>query len=248
MRVRHVVLAVIGLAVAAIVAGKQWNMVLGKAAVEKLCAYDGGLRINETTYVPGYLFLVPSRPGADSDCLDCLSELGHHKFEYVDLYLPYDERTHQVPSSWVSDEVGYYRLSLSKLGDQRCDAFLKHLSLRHLGLGFAPDECVAVEHLPMRPAGYVFSTRFRQYVDENGVEIGVDEAFIVHEPTDRTIASLRNYIFTSSFWLPWDEASKGGHQDASCYLAGFNSPREFKQRVLRDMTKNISGSYQPVGL
>ncbi len=55
----------------------------GRAAVEQICARDGGLTTTETANVKGFMYLYD----AQQTCLACMEGVGKHGFEYIDADL-----------------------------------------------------------------------------------------------------------------------------------------------------------------
>src|SRR5438046_300316 len=75
--------------------------VQGRAAVEEMCAQDGGNTVNETAFAPGFLTEVNTA----YSCGLCEEAVGKEEFEYID---------YQAKSAGqYTDEPGYYRVSLS---------------------------------------------------------------------------------------------------------------------------------------
>jgi hypothetical protein len=230
MTVKSVLIGIGTLVVLAVGAGIfiLWRLdVRGRAAVDEMCALDGGPTVYETAFAPGFL----TESYTSDQCAICAEGVGERQFEFVD---------HEAKNKGMFiDEPGYYRWSLSTLGDPRCEAYLRakerfpYLRIPQ-DYGREADRCFAIEHLPTRPDGYVYSESFRRAPAPNGRVLGVVEQFVRHEPTGRVLAVNRDYLYTAgtSTFL----AGPGGITDATCpaaYEWRFNS-RAMLTAVLRD--------------
>jgi hypothetical protein len=202
----------------------------GRAAVAEMCARDGGNTVDETVFASGFLTEVYN---TDS-CLLCIEAVGKGEFEYIDYEA-------QRTGDYI-DDPGYHRVSLATKGDSRCESYLRAKEQRSYlpvpqDYGRAADQCYAIERLPSRPEGFVFSQQFRRAAAPNGYVLGVVETFIRAEPSGRTLAVNRDYLYTgaTSELL----AGPGGIVDSTCPTAGEwrMNHQKMLTTVLRDEAK-----------
>lgn len=206
----------------------------GREAVKELCERDGGFTISETVNARGFLNLDEK-----VSCSSCMEAVGMHGFEYVDAQL--DEHRKQI----MYKQPGYYRISRSIASDPRCDIYLNAVSNNYFTpperFGLQPDECFAIELLPARPEGVIYYRQFRKVTANNGTPLCVWEQVIADEPSGKSLATNRDYLFTSR-WTRWGDMSGGGGRiDAHC-----ENPENytiyslrFLERVLRDPSKPL---------
>ena len=182
----------------------------GKSAVAEMCAKDGGLRISATVFTAGYLL----DDDQEIDCGACVEQLAKTSFDYVDFHNRRSDYTR------LFEGAGYYRFSVSSIGDPRCTLYSeevrRHLVLNAWRYGLKASQCIAIERLPERPSGYVYSQGFRRTQANNGQALGVIEQFIREEPSGTTLATNRNYLFTSRMTRWLDMGGGGGKTDAMC--------------------------------
>jgi hypothetical protein len=207
----------------------------GIETVEALCARDGGERIFDTVYVDGYFY----ESSSSDDCLDCRYALGTHGFEYVDLPVRGDARFGRR----LGLAPGYYRYSLSKRGDSRCEVWNRLARAQELikEAGVSEAECIAVSPLPSKPEGYSYRQTLRALmVDE--LPILVNEWSVQDTSSGTVLATIRDYQFTSKLTQMLDMSGHGGNADATCLDIGSyaRSVTTLPTRVLRDPSKRIS--------
>lgn len=206
----------IAIGIISLVGLTSWDRARGKAAVEEMCRKDGGLRINKTTDVRGFL---------NRECISCFEYLEDGKFEYVDRF-----EGNWNPSS-LYGSGGYFRWSRARQGDPRCTAYAERAAkgalpnLRYRD-GLKPDECLAIEKLPGRPKGVVFyQESFRQVRASNGVLLGVQAYVLKDELSGEILATQREYIFTSDLTIALDMSGGGGRRDSDCHsVVGVKDP------------------------
>jgi hypothetical protein len=179
----------------------------GRSAVMAMCAKDGGPNVSETVFAPGFL----TDNETTATCALCEAAVGKETFEYVDYQAKH--------TGMYIEETGYYRVSLSTKGDARCEAYLRAKEkfpylLTPQDHGRRSDQCYAIERLPDRPKGYVLSQQFRRTPAPNGYALGVVETFVRYEPTGRTLAVNRDYLYTGATSTLL--AGPGGITDATC--------------------------------
>lgn len=202
---------VIGIATLAVLAAEVgvfhlWRLdVRGRAAVTQMCAVDGGPTVTQTISVPGFL----DDTIETDQCILCQTVVGKGVFTFVDYEV-------KRPTLYL-DEAGYYRLSLSQLGDSRCERYSRaSYPKTPADFGRDPSLCFAIERLAGRPAGYVYARGFRRAPAPNGYVLGVVETFIRHEPSGAVLAVNRDYLYTS---VVSRYAAGGGVTDATCPAA-----------------------------
>jgi hypothetical protein len=221
-----------GLLLCALVCGCEYAK--GRAAVAQMCARDGGLSITETVNVRGYLDLR-----GRSECSSCMEAVGKQRFDYVDAQLGENRRYDLYP------EPGYYRHSRARVGDPRCEAYVRgrpnKLIESQKRWGLAPDECIAIELLGFPPQGFVYDQRFHTITTDSGVPLGVVERVIADGRTDKTLAVYRDYVFSSESSLKGDMGGRGGKVDAHCEDPDEPSVRglRFVSRILKDPAKPL---------
>ena len=136
---------------------------MGKRFVRQLCAKDGGLKIYETRNSEGYLDETAADP---ESCASCFERLARRQFQYIDVHVPL-----QKP--------GYFRLSLSKQRNPRCEPSNQTFGMYGWGnvkknAGISAPECVAVDPLLDAPVGPELSEARERVPNERSVDVRVD--------------------------------------------------------------------------
>ncbi len=180
----------------------RWN---GAFAVMSLCKHDGGERIFETTYTPGYL-----ANETNYFCLGCVEAVGSRQFKYVDALV------HFVPNGRFPSER-YLRYSLGLKGHPDCETWSYRvgakLSLRRAGV--KDSECMRVNLLPTAPTGYAL-VNSRSKIVVRGAPIELNEWRVEKIGTRHVLARIRDYQFTSRLTALMDMSGHGGNPNETC--------------------------------
>jgi len=182
---------------------------LGNAAVKAACARDGGLTLRTPTVAPGFLY---SEPGG-SNCESCIRELAAGTSEYVDYLVRADGHGELFPVR------GYYRMRIGTVGDSDCAVFDRaaFVKMDANRFGLLPSQCIAVEPLPSRPVGPVYSQRYFDEPADWGIKLSVRELRIDDSSSGEEIAVLRDYRFYSSAAPFLDFSGGGGVASSTCW-------------------------------
>jgi hypothetical protein len=200
----------------------RWN---GALAVRSLCERDGGERIVETAYAPGLLVVE-----TNYFCGRCIELIGNRQFEYVDALVRFVPSRRFPPGS-------YLRYSVGAQGAADCETWPQPetaaLSLRRAGI--EENECVRVQLLPGKPAGYAL-VKSRSELTVRGATIEIYEWRIEQIGTARVLAHVREYYYTSKLHALLDMSGQGGSPDETCMKPGefVEKFRSLAARVLRD--------------
>lgn len=198
----------------------------GIAAVKQLCEKDGGERIFDTTYVPGYA----TYNNRSHFCSACIELLGDRKFKYLDAEV---DMGNGVKS--------FFRYSLGKSGDARCETWSRQLDAPRLlrELDIREDECVIASELAGPPDGYTYARHGSTVDIGDRIQVAVDNWEISHAKSGAVLARVRDYQFTSKMTSLLDMSGHGGNPDATCFDPGekVRSVVTLPERVLRDESK-----------
>jgi hypothetical protein len=202
----------------------------GIAAVKELCAKDGGLRVDDTVFVDGYL-----APEGTPRCIPCRDYLPKRLFEYVETYLP-------DGSGYLGDSgPGYYRYTLSTIGDVRCEGSERDPIFRQAkaSWGFRENECLAVERLPDRISQFSWKRQQDTLRIDGDIEIARYDFVVFEIDSHRVLARHRDYAFTSKTARFFGSIAAGGaNPDLRCHGIGpWSDVRGLLQQVLRDPSK-----------
>lgn len=203
----------------------------GIAAVNELCAKDGGEKIYESTFVAGYLEHYHL-----ADCIACMGALPKNEFEYIDVFVEAGHGHREIAGP------GYYRYFLSSVGDPRCDVWEKDpLFLRtKSSRGFRSDQCLAVEPITTGISNFSWTRDYKLISAPDGMKIGSDEFTIFQIEPHRVLARHKDYTYTSKLTRFFGTLGSGyANPDVRCggrIGPWVNSPG-LLQRVLRDETK-----------
>ena len=186
---RKITLSIVAIGFLVVVGYFGFDYYMGTRLVRELCARDGGLKIIETTFAKGYLDETVADP---VNCWSCFERLAKRQFEYIDVHVP--ART-----------PGYFRLSLSKRGDLRCEPSKETFGMYGWDMlqrnaGIDERQCVAVEALSELPEEPALSEVREKIPNERSVDVRVDHWRIRHTLTGKTLAEYRNYLF----YTHWD--------------------------------------------
>lgn len=194
----------------------------GVAAVEDLCAKDGGEHIYATAYAHGYL--TDSR---SYFCSSCIELLGNRKFEYIDA---------RITGPGERDGK-YFRYSLGAKGDADCEEWRDPQAERLLmQLGIREGQCIVVTALPDMPKGYVYVRKGMRISVDAAIKVVLDEWRLSEIDSGTVVARIRDYQFTSKMSSMLDMSGHGGNPDATCMSADekARSVTTLPERVLRD--------------
>lgn len=204
----------------------------GIAAVEELCAQDGGERIFDTAYVAGY---VTGNGGGNYFCNSCIELLGDRKFEYLDAEVDIGTGAKRL-----------FRYSLGHADDPRCETWRQKSDAPRLlrQLDIREDECVIVTELAGPPNGYVYARRGSTVDVGNRLQVAVDHWEIWHAKSGTVLARVRDYQFTSKLTSLLDMSGHGGNPDATCFKPGAKARLTvtLPERVLRDSRKQTDAT------
>jgi hypothetical protein len=221
------VLAIAALGVATLVGYFGYDSYAGKKLVRELCAKDGGLKIYETTYVPGFL----DETVRTRDCTSCFERLAKRQFEYVDIHLP--ARTPQ-----------YYRYSLAPAGDARCDYWSKNVDLKRWAqyqrnVGISEAQCVAVEPLAQMPNEYVYARVTGEVPNARAHVLEMEYYSIRHSASGLVIAEYRNYWFYEKvgYLYAIDAGKPGAAATCASSKRRVDDISSLLDRALRDLAK-----------
>lgn len=216
---------------AAIVLVLVWDRWNGALAVMSLCKRDGGERIFETAYAPGYLL-----DETNYFCLGCFEAIGRHQFEYADARVEFVPK-HRFPSN------SYLRYSLGTKGDPECESWSTQVNAEILlrEAGIKEHECVRVRMLSREPSGYALINT-RSKIGVRGATIELNEWSIQRTDTGNVFARIRDYQFTSKLTAAMDMSGHGGNPNQNCMdLREYGQKvTTFGARVLRDQAKRSS--------
>ena len=194
----------------------------GYLAVRTACKKDGGLRINETVFVPGYFY-----KGHANRCLTCEEDVLSERFDYVDANIRW---THPL-----TDKKGLYRYSLATQGAPACKRWAESKEYASLRKKYASQtKCLVL--LPIEnPSPYVYEYR-RIGVDGSfGTQLSLTELKISNVETSTTLATYRRYGYVS--WLDDLLYEKPAYR-WQCELPKYkNILNWFRTDVLRDPSK-----------
>lgn len=182
---------------------------LGNAAVKAACARDGGLTLRTPTAIPGLLY---SELG-ESNCVSCIWWLASGNVEYVDYLAMRDGIGELFPVR------GFYRMRVGSVGDPDCSAFDRAAFVKASPdrFGLLPGQCIAVEPLPSRPVGPVYSTSLYDEPAAWGIKLSVWEHRIDDSSSGEEIAVLRDYRFYSRAAPLLDFSGGGGVASSTCW-------------------------------
>lgn len=196
-----------------------WDRWYGAHVVRSLCKKDGGERIFETANVRGFLI---------NDhryfCSACIRLLADRKFEYVDAHV-----------TELGKVTGYFRYSLSNRSDDNCEDWSHPPEADRLlrQLGVKGTECVVVTTLTDRPIEPVLSQQWKT-LSFQGVKVRLNQWTLIDERSERLLAQVNDYQFTSKLAALFDMSGHGGNADARCMKgnAYVNSVTTLASRVL----------------
>jgi hypothetical protein len=204
----------------------------GRLAVADLCARDGGLTINESTYTPGYVNLATSQ-----ECWECIREIAGRKFDWVVFELRdgdgYDPE----------GNAGFYRFELSDGGDPRCMAWdsgaLGDVKRIRQEFDLTPSACIAATYIGSMPQSFTFEDN-RTQLDLGWFNpLSAREVVISDSISGHVLARHREYSYTASITRIMDEGAGIGYPDAQC-ASSASGPfvgAKLRQDVLRDASK-----------
>ncbi len=202
----------------------------GVYVAKRMCRDDGGETMFASTYVGGYL---RSAEMIGAYCVDCMTALPAHKFEFIDVYLP--TRGH-IPGM---KEPGFYRYTLSTVDDPRCDVWennQQYKGVKH-SYPFKADECLAVERLTGPASNYSWKQVGTRIPIVGGLFfIGRRDTIVYEVDSARVLSRTREYSYQSrTTWLI--ETASTGFANADIRCGGQPGIIELLQRTLRDPSK-----------
>lgn len=216
----------VGAVVAIALAWDRWN---GAFAVSALCKRDGGEHILETAFASGYLV----EDTQDYLCLSCIEMVGRRQFEYADALVRSIPRRQFPPNS-------YLRYSVGVKGGPDCEYWTSRPEVATLlrEAGIAEHECVRITLLPGKPTGYAL-VNSRSKFSVRGAEIALNEWRVEEVQTNRVLANVRDYQFTSTLTAVMDMSGHGGNPESTCLTGDeyVNALANLRSRVLRDPAK-----------
>lgn len=213
---------IIWMSVVLIVAG-FWISPIGYLAVSIACSEDGGEHIYRTVFVDGYTF-----DDQGSRCVDCLSDVGSKRFKFVDREI---RNSHPLTT-----RPGFYRYSLGDMASERCSRWrTSEWGMSHnASFGLGAGECIVLEPVQSMTRYHFKPSRF----DTDGplfTRLQVTEYEIADVNMQQTLAITRNYEYIPIIKRELFEWS-GPVWQCNSVPRPFH-PRIFRQRVLRDASK-----------